>query len=268
MWRIDSSFPSASWSHVNDNRDENHWQENLAQGRSLHEIYQPMATHSDAHARSRLDRDYTSQHTADQLDTTLGCAPLEWVPNLSAHRPLLFFRKAGEPRAYRSGPLPMGPLKRNCWTAKVNLLYGELLESHGRGEPLQRLHLLKKAIIDTTWTMHEQDLQQGRVVQATEIDDKLGWTIRCIRAAEQNRNTMVKKCTKAYPHLATLVTTELPDFRNGLILEPLRTHAIELARANVLQELRAVNADDGQVDDNIQRNRRSRIQEKIRRLKP
>ena len=53
-----------------------------------------------------------------------------------------------------------------------------------------------------------------------------------------------------------------------MILEPLRIHAIELARANVLQELRAVNADDGQVDDNIQRNRRSRIQEKIRRLKP
>ena len=48
----------------------------------------------------------------------------------------------------------------------------------------------------------------------------------------------------------------------------MRQHALELHRTNVLEDLRAIQADDGKVDEDIQRVRRSRVQAKLQRLKP
>lgn len=103
---------------------------------------------------------------------------------------------------------------------------------------------------------------------AAEVDDKLGWTIRCIRAVELRRPTTITRCFQAYPYLHTLIHTGRMDLQEGVHLEPLRCHAVELSCAGILRDLQSVAADDWVVDEHIQRNRRSHIQEKIRRLKP
>ena len=135
--------------------------------------------------------------------------------------------------------------------------------ANGAVDALQRLQLLKQPITEVTWSMHEQDMANNWTALTQEIDDKLGWTIRCIRAIESSRYLAAQRCTQAYPYLHSLIDTSLPNSRDGEQLEPLRLHAIELARNCILQDLREVAADDGTVDEHTQRNRRSRIQEKI-----
>ena len=49
-------------------------------------------THENAVVRSRLDRAYWNAPLAEQLDRVLTCAALEWVPHLSAHRPVAVSR--------------------------------------------------------------------------------------------------------------------------------------------------------------------------------
>ena len=51
-------------------------------------------------------------------------------------------------------------------------------------------------------------------------------------------------------------------------LEPTKKHAEDLARQAVLEERRAIQEDDGKVDDQVQRTRRSRAQVRLNRLKP
>ncbi len=52
-----------------------------------------MAKHDNAASRSRLDRIYSNGHVVDQLDTQFGVAALAWCPDLSAHRPVIFFKR-------------------------------------------------------------------------------------------------------------------------------------------------------------------------------
>ena len=51
-------------------------------------------------------------------------------------------------------------------------------------------------------------------------------------------------------------------------LSRLRDHAVELARASTLEELRKIQSDEGIEDEGIQRTRRGRVQTKLRHLKP
>ena len=105
---------TSEWSGSKDSSEQTHWRKQLEDKCKLNELWQPHATHKDGNARSRLDRVYTSQHASDQLDMQLGCAPLDWQPKLSNHRPVLFFfRKAGKVHCPRVGPIPSAPFKKD-----------------------------------------------------------------------------------------------------------------------------------------------------------
>eukprot|EP00959_Pyramimonas_sp_CCMP1952_P129657 2711478-Pyramimonas_sp.AAC.1 len=62
-------------------------------------------THDNAAARSRLDRVYWNQSVSEQLDRHIFCAPLEWVPHLSAHKAVAFGRRC--PARTSDGPRPV-----------------------------------------------------------------------------------------------------------------------------------------------------------------
>ena len=86
------SKETMSWSGGKDEKDQKDWVDKVEERHRVHEIYQPMATHSSGRARSRLDRVYSNHHVGDQLDARYGCACLDWAPHLSHHRPVTFFR--------------------------------------------------------------------------------------------------------------------------------------------------------------------------------
>ena len=75
--------------------------------------------------------------------------------------------------------------------------------------------------------MHEEEVACRQVAQCSDIDDQLGWTIRCIRAADRLHQNVVAKCIKAYPYLASLIGPKSAELREHGHLQPLRDHALE-----------------------------------------
>ena len=68
------------WSGSRDKAEEEEWQSRVAPPHGLFELVQDGPTFRSGACRSRLDRVYVNQPTADQLDRRIGCAALEWVP--------------------------------------------------------------------------------------------------------------------------------------------------------------------------------------------
>ena len=119
---------NADWSHHDDEPDEKHFQLWLGREHGLCELHQPHATHASALARSRLDRVYSSHSLSKQLDSSMGCAALDWNNSLSNHRPVIFFRHRCSKRpSSHPGPLPSDIIKKLCWPRKVALDFHEKL---------------------------------------------------------------------------------------------------------------------------------------------
>ena len=251
-------------------KDEADW-DSLFGGRdsTLNELYQPHGAHDSAGARSRLDRVYVSSGVAEQLDAQLGCATLDGCKKLSHHRPLIFFRRCGKQNKPNNATLPEGPLNHPSWPSRVAHEFQYQLEALGSPTcPLRQLAILKETIAEVTNCMHSDSRKRNEITQAEETDDQLGWAVRCLRAIQHNRPHMVQRCFKAYPRLSQLVNCSGSDPRCNGRLEPLKKHIEELARQATLEELRTIQEDDGKVEEHVQRNRRSRAQVRLNRLKP
>eukprot|EP00959_Pyramimonas_sp_CCMP1952_P417634 8749916-Pyramimonas_sp.AAC.2 len=78
--------------------------------------------------------------------------------------------------------------------------------------------------------------RQHQVSETTDIDDHLGWTLRCIRALGRGAVGTVRRCCQAHPKLNSML---------GRPLEAIQAHAVELARGSALQQLREVQAAEG-----------------------
>ncbi len=258
------------WSGAKDARDQEDFIHKFKGKQELHELFQDMATHSSGLARSRLDRVYLTQHTCEQLDSRLGCSPLEWVPKLSDHRPVVFFRSRNKKASSQVARISEQAIRHVEWPKRVTLKYGDLKAEHfqqgGGNNEFTDLFTLKRAIqmvssdIDAEYKSH--------INVATEVDDQLGWTMRLLRAAEKGHGNTVRKCVRAYPHLGSLVNPYDPHIHSNGSLSKVRDHALELSRASILAELRRVQADEGEADPNVQMVRRKRLQVRINKLKP
>ena len=134
--------------------------------------------------------------------------------------------------------------------------------------PLRGLQILKDAIKETTKQMELESNLHSSVMPATETDDQLGWTIRFIRAAEDNKRHTMEKCCKAYPGIREKINNLDDDLKQHGGLRNIKQHAVELYRSQILEELRSIQADEGVVGEDIQRNRKSRVQFKLQRLRP
>ncbi|CAK0845847.1 unnamed protein product, partial [Prorocentrum cordatum] len=125
-----------------------------------------------------------------------------------------------------------------------------------------RLRILKEAMRTVADTMGREKQQQ--VPEATEADDHLGWTLRCVRALERGAVGTVRRCCQACPRLGTLF---------GGPLEAIQAHAVELARDSALRQLQEIHNAEGDADvdepdfEALQR-RRNRVMQLLARLAP
>ena len=256
---------TGSWSGRRDQIEEAEFTEKIADPFGLYELEQGHMTQENARARSRIDRVYLNQHIADQLDGHYGCAALPWVGNLSAHRPLSFFRRRPRKRGLPNAPLATGPINDPSWPTRVALHCAELRKEDARNDqPLRRLFLLKRAIQEVTDKMHHE-------IQATAAetkDDQLGWTMRFLRAAEEVRIGSMLKCAAAYPHLKELADPRDPNARCAGRLNRIRDHAVELARSAAMDELQSLHAEQGLSDEMQTQSRRESLQIRLKRLTP
>ncbi len=214
-------------------------------------------------ARSRIDRVYINQHLTCQLDRHYSCAVLEWCRGLSTHRPLSFARRSAGRHELVDKPLPLAPLEHADWPRRVGLKHGELLRADAHPEqPLRRLLLLKEATREVAETMASEQ----QCIKAISAEDKFGWTLRLLRAAEEVQLTTMARCADSYPYLAELVNVKNPNARSGDGLRRVREHALEFARGAVTEELQALEPDS--CDDQQRSRRKEHILVRLKRLLP
>ena len=235
------------WSGSADRNDESFFQKEVAEIFDLHEWEQEHFTCETAQARSRIDRVYTNQHITAQLDRNISCAALEWVKGLSAHRPITFGRISAQRSELKASPLPTAPMDDKDWGKRIQLGCGKYENPH---LAVRRLVLLKHSIRQVTQDMS----RENQINIAQTEDDKLGWIMSFIRAAEENRVARMEKCVKAYPHLG-VITRARPDVRTSLEMNAVRDHAVGLARSSITEELVALQQESANCDE-LTKNRR------------
>ena len=104
--------------------------------------------------RSRLDRIYWNADAAGQLDRTHGCAALEWVPHLSAHRAVAFARLAASRTPDAITPLPDEVVDLDRWPTRVTVEHQVMREqATGEVSDLANLRILKQAMRTVTERM-------------------------------------------------------------------------------------------------------------------
>jgi hypothetical protein len=260
---------TVEWSGVNDAEEEQTFQRDIAQPNRLTELQQEAFTCDNALARSRLDRVYCNAHVATQLDRRYICAALQWPKNsagkpLSAHRPVAFSRQCTVQDPGHDAPLQKGVMLAKEWPFKVALRFNELRVGDSKADgPLRRLHLLKIAIKEVSRSMHAG--KQHDTSESTE--DKLGWTLRFIRSAEDVRVDAMERCAVAYPALRDMAGDIGPNVRN-FSLEAVREHATELARTGVIEDLAALDNSRGQTDLQVLQRNKEHILTRLKRLVP
>ena len=91
--------------------------------------------------------------------------------------------------------------------------------------------------------------EDGEIETAETLEDRLGWTIRFLRAAEDVRLQVMERCAQAYPRLRDMADARNPLCRERGMLSPVRAHAVELAREAALDEIRVVEKQDAGRED-------------------
>lgn len=255
---------AASWIGHGDEEKQAQFIAGFEEGFGMYELAQEHCTHEDAFARSRLDRFHTNQHLTEQLDRYYLCTALEWVKGLSAHRPISFARRRTGLQV-AAKPLPTTPMNDSRWAVRVTLRYEELqFEDECIDQPLRRLVLVKQAIEEVTLAMRKE----AHADATSTPDDKLGWTMRFLRAAEEVRVVAMERCLATYPVLSTLITGCNPDLRSNGGLSKVREHAIELARTAATEEMRGLESKAGGMDGEQAKRRKDHVLVRLRRLIP
>ena len=79
-----------------------------------------------------------------------------------------------------------------------------------------------------------EEIIQGKL---DYVEDKFGWTMRFLLAAEEANPGRMERCAAAYPHLKELVETKNHILLYSRGLAPIRAHAVELAKNEVVEGL-------------------------------
>ena len=245
------------WTGLLDREEEEAFARCLGLKFGFCELEQEHCTHENALARSRLDRIYTNQHLTEQLDRHYFCVALEWKRGLSAHRPISFGRRRSCAHSFAERPLPPAAMEDPTWPSRVSLRYEELRrdepEAH-QDQPLRKLVLMKKAIREVTLTMGKERRRE----QSKSTDDKLGFTIRFLRAAQEVRMRSMENCVPEYPFLVTLADHRDPNIRSSRKIAAVRAHALELARLAVTENLRELESNRYGIDSDAASRKRER----------
>ena len=171
---------TAVWSGAPDLEEAREFQQVLLTPHGFNELLQPLATCDTALARSRLDRVYSNHHTSDQLDRSYACSALSWN-TLSAHRPVAFSRTKPKHDDTKNPIIPAEAIRHPDWARRVALCFQEVLRGDTRAEnPVRQLVAIKRAMHDVSHAL-SKEIQQNAAV---ENEDKLGWTMSFVRAAE------------------------------------------------------------------------------------
>jgi hypothetical protein len=192
-------FETGQYTGNKDSGEAEFFKLHLSNPHGFHEWSQDHYTCEAGASRSRIDRMYCNQNLAVQLDRHITCNVLEWDKLQSAHRPLVFSRRSPRQRSQEDKAIPLSEFKREGWKNQVTEHFQYLCRGDPNlHNPLRRLLLYEDAIRNV------YDLNKGEFSEVdidSTPDDKLGYTMTCIKAIEGHRWATVHKCLRAYREL-------------------------------------------------------------------
>ena len=258
------TIQSKQWSGARDAPDQKAFVETLQIPSGLQEWHQEAYTCFTGLALSRLDRVYSNHHGTEQLDRTFQCGLMSKTEH-SVHKPVVFSRR-GPPRSSEGNKiLPNHILRHDDWPKRVAAELEELQRQEDqRDNPIRTLVLMKRAMRAVTQNM----LKEKCTSEAATNTDKLGCTLSFIRAAEQVRLGQMATKVREYPTIGSFVSALDPEARSKPGFQQLKDHALQLAKEEVTDELRAMNKDSHSPNDPAQRQRKEHILTKLKRLHP
>ena len=257
---------SGEWTGHKDQREAETFKESVLDPRGMVEWEQNHFTCEAGGARSRIDRVYCNQHLSFQMNRHITCSVLEWDKHTSAHRPLSFCRATPAPKNQENKPIPLCEFKRQGWKTKVLDNFHYLSEGDPLiNNPARRLLRLKDAIRNTYELNKEDMCSLART--ANSPDDKLGFTLSCLRALERGQHGGAFKCAQAYPKLMDWIPREVNQADMASRVCHIRDHAVELARIQIEQEIQSINL--GSFEEPADRDRaKTSVLQKLKRLSP
>ena len=259
------NLADAGWTGQADITEHDQWTEAVFHPFSFYEAWQAEMTHRTTLGTSRLDRAYVNGHSAEQQYAAWGTTALAWCPHLSTHRPLEVARRMPGPVDQRRTPAPTGPSRHPAWPSKVTLRWNELRKHDDQPDSVHRqLVLLKQAMAEVSRDM----FKRGQVGQAVLCADKIGATIRCLRAVQQGRDLAIRRACEEYPELLSIGSLETLVRGGQEMVHHIKEHILFLAKTDIREELETLNQESPDLPEAQISIRRQAISAKIAKLKP
>jgi len=256
------NLEGGEWSGSKDAGEAEFFQEKVCHPHGLAEWEQGQFTHENARARSRLDRIYCNQHVSIQFDRNIICAVLEWEKGTSAHRPISFRRITPAEKNPDDKPIPDSEFRREGWQADVlNHFQFLCINEQHLNNPIRRLLLLKDSIRNV-YDLHKGEFKEPE--EGSLPDDKLGFTMSCLRAVGRGRWNLANRCAESYPKLREWIHKD-KHFINPQESNSLRDHAVQLYREQVNNEIHSLNLVEEEGD---KAKAKESILRKLKRLAP
>ena len=250
-----------AWTGSRDKKESEDFQNNVCAKHGFHELIQPVLRHRNSAGRSRLDRVYSNHALFDQLDRVYECVALS-ATTLSAHRPIAFSRKIPKKERRDTPIIPNWIATDPDFGRRVALEFGDLLQKDASATcPFRQLVLVKRAMHATAQGYRQEGVNKN--VEGT--DDKVGWILGFIRAAEKVNLNRMKVCAKACPTILDYVHHDDPEARSHPNMSRLKNLVVNLSRQDItdsVDELRSLQDGDEQTRTNLKTN----ILSKLKRL--
>ena len=191
---------------------------------------------------------------------------LEWRPDLSAHRPIFAARRLPTEAGYITRPISQSCYSHRDFNRRVKPTFEDKVLEEPDASGLRRLVLLKEAMRSVSSNMGRTD--SGSSV-ATDTSDKLGVTMRFLRASESESLGTISNCLVRYPLLSSLVANPYEVGGNPATrLRAVKDHAVELAREQAMEMLSRAQAEVEDHDDFEVSRRRKKGSRLLYRLAP
>ena len=209
----------------------------------LQEVMQPSLTCENSWGWSRIDRIYTSLHTADIANSAIQGYVLPYPRHMSDHHPVAFSIKARHKQTQYSS-IPTWTIKHPRFQKETQKEFEYLCKEHviSQGsEPTAwtKINLLKQAGRNASSFIKEKCQQE---IAATTVH-KLATTLAFMRAIREGDMQYAGRCQNRYPKLRSVKLDEGAS-ASGEFLN-IKEHAVELMQIDIkekTEELKACEA--------------------------
>ena len=242
-------------SGASDAAEAAHWRRVLP-ATLLYELHQSEPTHEGPFSLARLDRVFTNQTVADQLDKRVFSAALAWTGG-SQHRPLAFGRQSTAHKAPLDKPITEEVVRDERWPLRVAIEFRSLnSEDMMQPNPLIPLRRWKTAMRTVSASLAAERASP----LATAVDvAPLSITMTALRRLEKQGEADLPALLVHYPLLRQILPQDLLQRAPGECLKRLRAHAVELARADATKALQELHDDAPKLEPGPLKQRRSQV---------